>query len=83
MAGIKLFREACKGIEDCGLCIYICPKGLFQSSGQINKTGYIPPKLSDESDCILCKNCMIYCPDFAIVVEGEEKQLEENEVMDG
>ena len=74
IATIRIFRDACKGMEDCGLCAYNCPKELFEASGEINAAGYIPPVLVNEEDCISCKNCMIYCPDFAIVVEVSEKE---------
>lgn len=83
MATIKIFRDVCKGMEDCGLCAYICPKELFQASGEINVAGYIPPLIENEEDCTSCKNCMIYCPDFAIVVETPEKESKLHEVIDG
>lgn len=82
MATIKIFREACKGMEDCGICAYICPKEVFQASGEINAAGYILPVIENEEDCISCGNCMICCPDFAIIVEASEKKSKLNEVID-
>ena len=35
----------------------------------MNPAGYIPPEVTDEVSCTNCQSCMIYCPDFAIVVE--------------
>ncbi len=77
MAVVTVLTQACKGVEDCGICVFVCPKKLFRSSGRMNEWGYLPPELSDETECIGCGNCMIYCPDLAIVVHeepGEEPQ---------
>ncbi len=38
----------------------------------MNDVGYFPTKIQDETGCTECQNCMIYCPDFAIVIEKEE-----------
>ena len=71
MAKITLFPESCKGIDDCGICFFVCPCEVFISSEELNALGYMPPKVGDESVCVGCQNCMISCPDFAIVVEKE------------
>jgi len=65
-----IFREACKGMEDCAICAFVCPKSLFVASEAMNEAGYLPPLPPDQEKCTVCGNCMIYCPDFAIVVEG-------------
>jgi 2-oxoglutarate ferredoxin oxidoreductase subunit delta len=81
VASVTILKDACKGVEDCGICIFVCPKDLFVESGRMNAAGYIPPKLQNEDDCIKCQNCMIYCPDFAIIAEGKEKaESDEREV---
>jgi 2-oxoglutarate ferredoxin oxidoreductase subunit delta len=36
----------------------------------MNEAGYLPPLPPNEEKCTACGNCMIYCPDFAIAVEG-------------
>jgi len=71
MSKITIFRQACKGVDDCGICTFICPKQLFQASKEMNEAGYFPPEYKGESECTGCQNCMIYCPDFAIVVEKD------------
>ncbi len=35
----------------------------------MNEAGFFPPKITYESKCTGCMNCMIFCPDFAIMVE--------------
>jgi len=65
-------RQACKGVEDCGICIFVCPKNLFYASNKTNEMSYLPPEIKDGSECTGCMNCMISCPDFAIVVEKED-----------
>lgn len=71
MSKITLFPQSCKGVEDCGICIFICPKQILLESDDLNEAGYLLPKVDDESLCTGCQNCMIYCPDFAIVVERD------------
>ena len=80
MAEVTIFKDACKGVEDCGICVFVCPKDLFVKSDKMNASGYLPPKLQNEEDCIACQNCMIYCPDFAIVAAGPKESAEAEEV---
>ena len=69
---ITIFRESCKGVTDCGICTFVCPRQLYRASDEMNAAGYIPTEHTDETRCIGCLNCMVYCPDFAIVVEKDE-----------
>lgn len=73
MAKVTILRKACKGVEGCGVCVFVCPKDLFRASEEMNEAGYLPPEIDDESECTVCENCMIYCPDFAVVVEKDPK----------
>jgi 2-oxoglutarate ferredoxin oxidoreductase subunit delta len=73
MFKVKIFTESCKGTENCGLCIYVCPKNLFEPSKDMNRAGYIPPRLNEPEACTGCENCMLSCPDLAIVVIKEEE----------
>jgi len=68
MPKIYIDKEVCKG---CGLCLYFCPKGIFEISRQRNKKGYNFVEAKYPEKCILCKNCEINCPDLAIYVEGD------------
>ncbi len=77
MSKITLFRQSCKGVEDCGICIFVCPKQIFAPSEEINDTGYLPPKKKNEDLCTGCQNCMIFCPDFAVVVEKDPLEASE------
>ncbi len=84
MSKVTIFSQSCKGVDDCGICIFVCPKKLFSPTEQINDAGYLPPEIIDEALCNACQNCMIFCPDFAIVVEkdpleGPAEKGEENE----
>ena len=72
MPKITIFSQSCKGVDDCGICMFVCPKEVFVPSGELNSMGYLPPRVSDESICTGCRNCMISCPDFAIVVEKDD-----------
>ena len=73
MAEMRIFRELCKGVEECGLCIEMCPKKLFRPSKSLNPKGYRPPEMTQAETCTGCENCMIFCPDLAIAVKGKKK----------
>lgn len=79
MSKLTLFSQACKGVEDCGICKFVCPKSLFIDAENMNEAGYIPVEISDPDQCTGCGNCMVFCPDFAIVVEGDGEQGEAND----
>lgn len=75
MGRIHVLREACKGVTDCGICSYVCPKDVFGVGESLNEKGYAPPEVVGEDACTCCENCMIFCPDMAIIVEkSQEKQ---------
>ncbi len=67
---VYINKEACKG---CGICIAVCPKQILRFTKELNRRGVYYPEIIDEHKCILCENCMIYCPDFAVVVKKDEK----------
>jgi 2-oxoglutarate ferredoxin oxidoreductase subunit delta len=69
---IHLIKDQCKG---CGYCIEFCPKKVFEESEEINARGVHPPRIVDETKCLLCSFCTAVCPDFAIFVT--EKKCEE------
>jgi 2-oxoglutarate ferredoxin oxidoreductase subunit delta len=62
---VHLIKDQCKG---CGYCIEFCPKKVLEESEEINARGVHPPKVADESKCIVCNFCVVICPDFAIYV---------------
>ncbi|PIU58699.1 4Fe-4S ferredoxin [Candidatus Bathyarchaeota archaeon CG07_land_8_20_14_0_80_47_9] len=62
-AEIHIITDQCKG---CGYCIQFCPKQVLEESEEINARGVHPPKIVDESKCIICSFCTAVCPDFAI-----------------
>jgi len=71
-AEIHLIKDQCKG---CGFCIQFCPERILEESEEINARGVHPPKIVDESKCIICSFCTAVCPEFAIFVV--EKPCEE------
>ena len=77
MSVITIFQSSCKGVEDCGICIFVCPQQLYEPSGQMNERGFVPPQVIDEDKCILCLTCMVSCPDMAIVVEEKKGKKEQ------
>ena len=73
MHQVQVNEEYCKGTEDCGLCIWTCPTNVFDSSDKLTVRGIRPPLVARIEDCTGCENCMIYCPDLAIVVVRDAK----------
>jgi len=67
---IQVNKDACKG---CGICIAMCPVKILKFSDNLNKRGVHFPKVIDEAKCTKCENCMIYCPDFVMVVSKDEE----------
>ena len=55
-------REWCKG---CGICVAFCPKQALELVNEkVQKAA--------GSQCILCGQCELRCPDYAIYVEETE-----------
>jgi 2-oxoglutarate ferredoxin oxidoreductase subunit delta len=50
----------------------MCPVKILEFSNDLNKVGVHYPIVIDETECTECENCMIYCPDFAMVVIKNE-----------
>ena len=65
---IRIDQERCKG---CDLCLKLCPKGVFQESQEVGAKGFrlIIPELSRQ--CSNCGLCKYFCPEEAVILEGE------------
>jgi ferredoxin len=55
---IRIHEDLCK---KCGLCVEICPEGLFQRSGPGS-----PPKVTRQRLCSVCGHCVSVCKTGAI-----------------
>lgn len=68
--GKLVFRaDRCKG---CELCVSVCPKNILKlDETNVNKKGYHPVTVTDESECIACSSCALICPDGIINVYAE------------
>ena len=51
----------CKG---CGICVAFCPKDALELVGE-------KAKLKEQNECILCGQCEMRCPDYAVWLEEE------------
>ncbi|UCH57329.1 MAG: 4Fe-4S dicluster domain-containing protein [Candidatus Bathyarchaeota archaeon] len=83
-AEIHIIKERCKG---CNFCIAFCPMKVLEESDEINEKGFHPPRVVDESKCVLCSFCSAVCPDFAIFViekaaETSEEEAEEIQLVE-
>lgn len=52
----------CKG---CGICAAFCPKEALEVVGE-------KVRLKEDGECILCGQCELRCPDYAIYIEKSE-----------
>lgn len=67
MAKVTFATDICKG---CGLCVDACPKKILTiAKDKINKKGYSPAEMTDQSQCIGCGFCYTMCPDSVITIE--------------
>ena len=66
--------QLCKGVEGCGLCIHVCPKDVYVKADCLTERGVTPPEPVHPELCTGCMLCMMYCPDFAIVVGHDEEE---------
>lgn len=58
----------CKG---CGICAAFCPKEALEIVSD-------KVRLKDDGGCILCGQCELRCPDYAIYVEKAEDGSEKD-----
>ncbi|MEN6566269.1 MAG: 4Fe-4S binding protein [Veillonellales bacterium] len=57
---LKINTKRCKG---CGICVEFCPKKVL-TVNELEKA-----EIVNEKDCILCRQCEMRCPDYAIFVK--------------
>ncbi len=60
---VTVFNAWCKR---CGICVAFCPKNVLE----FGPDGH--PFAARPEDCVLCHQCELRCPDFAISVSEEE-----------
>ncbi|OQX88343.1 MAG: hypothetical protein B6D65_06015 [candidate division Zixibacteria bacterium 4484_93] len=64
---IVVFEKWCKR---CGICVAFCPTGALAE----DERGV--PYLATPDKCVLCAQCWLRCPDFAIIKGPEIKEEE-------
>jgi len=79
MSEIRIYQDLCKGVEECGICLYVCKETVFKPSENLNRKGYRPPEAAHREACTSCENCVIFCPDLAIAVKGKKSKGEEKQ----
>lgn len=60
---LKTNVKNCKG---CGICVEFCPKNVLE----LDELGKI--SVARENDCIMCGQCELRCPDYAIYVNRKK-----------
>ena len=69
---ISINDKLCKGADGCGICLALCPKDVFKIAERLTARGIRLPVVEKVTACTKCENCVIYCPDMAIVVKLED-----------
>ena len=69
---ISINDTLCKGADGCGICLALFPKDVFKIAERLTARGIRLPVVEKITACTKCDNCMIYCPDMAIVVRLQE-----------
>jgi 2-oxoglutarate ferredoxin oxidoreductase subunit delta len=69
---ISVNDKLCKGADGCGICLALCPKDVFTIAERLTARGVRLPVVEKVTACTSCGNCMIYCPDMAVVVRLDE-----------
>ena len=62
---VKVKKEWCKG---CNICVRFCPKNVLELDEDKKIT------IARPEDCILCGQCELRCPDFAIWLGGKDDE---------
>jgi 2-oxoglutarate ferredoxin oxidoreductase subunit delta len=62
---VKINQAWCKG---CGICVAFCPKQVLG----LNEAEKI--EMVDRENCIVCGQCELRCPDFAIFMGGKDNE---------
>jgi len=69
---VSINETLCKGADGCGICLALCPKDVFKITERLTARGIRLPVVEKITACTKCENCVIYCPDMAIVVRLQE-----------
>jgi NADPH-dependent glutamate synthase beta subunit-like oxidoreductase/NAD-dependent dihydropyrimidine dehydrogenase PreA subunit len=62
---IGIHPEGCK---ECGYCIEVCGRNVFEVAQKFNNRGYRPITVRNREKCVGCMLCFYACPDFSIDV---------------
>lgn len=68
MVKLVLKKDFCKS---CQLCINFCPQGILELDQKLNKLGFQPVRVKDESKCKACMRCVLICPEACIEIYQE------------
>jgi 2-oxoglutarate ferredoxin oxidoreductase subunit delta len=60
----------CKG---CNICVRFCTKHILETSKEVNSRGYFTPYVTDQAACDNCRQCELFCPDFAIYIVDDDE----------
>ncbi len=69
MENVEIDFKACK---ECGYCMAVCPKNLFEKGQEFNDKGFRAYRVVRPQDCVGCTKCFYACPDFAISLKKLE-----------
>jgi 2-oxoglutarate ferredoxin oxidoreductase subunit delta len=60
---ISIDESSCDG---CGVCVFMCPHGVYQLRSNLNKRGVTPAEAVRAEACDGCRYCDRGCPFFKV-----------------
>ena len=60
---VRIDRNKCVGIKDCGQCAQVCPVNIFE-----NRAGWPAIIMENLDECTLCNLCLSKCKPNAIAI---------------
>ncbi|MFC2172809.1 ferredoxin family protein [Acidobacteriota bacterium] len=73
---IDINQRWCKG---CYICLEICPKKVFDNSGEVTRRGFRQIRTALPGQCTGCLLCELLCPDVAIRITQKDGIPDEKE----
>jgi 2-oxoglutarate ferredoxin oxidoreductase subunit delta len=76
-AQVWIDPRLCKGTEGCGICVELCKAQVLGPAADLSPRGVHVAAVLQPERCTGCRQCMLFCPDLAAVVESEGEAVDD------